>query len=218
MEGTTDAYPLNGRDARPSLHLRASRRIGGHGLHGFCHLLAQPRRDVVHRPAAIRQSRRDRRAGSLPHPAGSLPAYPGDALGLGGIPWIQGEPADTRPIALLWYWPSSWTRNRTRVARIFTGGVAPAGYNVKILWTFLAPGAREKGGRNLMIRGHQLDGSGSFQAGPFSAIGYAGQRGAPAYASTIDVPQSGCWRLSLRTRGLAAQFDLWAVRRARSSR
>jgi hypothetical protein len=144
--------------------------------------------------------------------------YPGDALGLGGIPWVRGEPADTGPIALLWYWPSSWTRNRMRVARIFTGGVAPAGYNVKILWTFLAPEAREKGGRDLMIRGHQMDGSGSFQAGPFSAIDDAGQRGAPAYASIIDVPQSGCWRLSLWSRGLEAQFDLWAVHRAGSSR
>ena len=144
--------------------------------------------------------------------------YPGDISGVGGIPWIRGEPADTRPVALLWYWPSSWTNSRIRVARIFTGGVAPAGYNVKILWTFLSPRARGKGGRNLMIRGHQIGSSGSFRAGPFSAIGDAGQRGAPSYASTIDVPQPGCWRLSLRTGRLAAQFDLWAVRRARPPR
>jgi hypothetical protein len=144
--------------------------------------------------------------------------YPGDIGGLGGIPWIRGEPAETRPVALLWYWPTSWTRIRSRVARIFTGGVAPAGYNVKILWTFLAPADRGKGGRDLMIRGHQIDGSGSFRAGPFSVIGDAGQGGAPSYASIIDVPHPGCWRLSLHTAGLAAQFDVWAVRGARRNR
>jgi len=138
--------------------------------------------------------------------------YPGDIRGVGRIPWIRGEPAGTRPVALLWYWPTSWTRHHIRVARIFTGGIAPAGYNVKVLWTFLAPAARGRGGRDLIVRGHQIDGPGSFRAGPFSVIGNAGQRGAPSYASIIDVPHPGCWRLSLRTGRLAAQFEVWAIR------
>jgi hypothetical protein len=51
-------------------------RSGGNGLHWFCHLLPQPRRDGVPRPAAIRRSRCDRRAGSVPHAAGAVPALP----------------------------------------------------------------------------------------------------------------------------------------------
>ena len=114
-------------------------------------------------------------------------------------------------VALLWYWPQSWTRRHLREARIFTGGVAPAGYNVKILWTFLAPLARSQAGRNLVVQGHQLDGSATFRQQPFSRISSPGQRGAPSYASIINVPHPGCWRLDLKSRGLSGHIQFRAV-------
>jgi hypothetical protein len=60
-----------------------------------------------------------------------------------------------------------------RKARIFTGGMAPAG---------------------------------------FAGIGYEGSGGAPSYASIIDVPKPGCWRLTLTTGKVTATVDLRAVR------
>jgi hypothetical protein len=136
--------------------------------------------------------------------------YPGYDQGLSGIPWIRGEPPDTGLVALLWYWPNEWQRQRVREARIFTGGVAPAGYNVKVLWVFVGRPNRGRGGRELVVEGQRLDGPGRFHD-TFSAIGYAGARDAPSYASIIVVPEPGCWRLNLSTGRLRAHADFRAV-------
>jgi hypothetical protein len=106
-------------------------------------------------------------------------------------------------VALLWYWPEDWQKEHLREARIFTGGVAPAGYNVKILWAFVAREAKGRGGSEVTVEGRRLDGAGSFRQ-EFAAISYEGQEGAPSYASIIDVPELGCWRLSLSTGDLRA--------------
>jgi hypothetical protein len=116
-------------------------------------------------------------------------------------------------VGLLWYWPENWRLSRLRSARIFTGGVAPAGYSTKILWAFLAPSAKGRGGSQLLVRGRRLDGLGSFRQ-EFAAISYEGQRGAPSYASIINVPKPGCWRLQLSTGSLRASVVFRAVRAA----
>jgi hypothetical protein len=136
--------------------------------------------------------------------------YPGDDRGLSEIPWARGEPHAAGLVALLWYWPQSWQRHRLRTARIFTGGVAPAGYNVKILWMFVSPRAVARAGRELVVRGRQLDGPGTFRQRGFDLID-AGQGGPPSYASIIDVPSIGCWRLRVNTGGLRAHIDVRAV-------
>lgn len=135
--------------------------------------------------------------------------YPGGG-DLSQIPWIRGNPRESGLVALLWYWPRDWSRHRVREARIFTGGVAPAGYNVKVMWVFLGRTARGHGGRELVVEGRRLDGPGRFR-GRFAAIGYGGQGGAPSYASIIDVPEPGCWRLNLSTGKLRAYADFRAV-------
>jgi hypothetical protein len=48
----------------------------------------------------------------------------------------------------------------------------------------------------------------------FAEIWYEGQNGAPSYASIIDLPSPGCWRLTLTTGDLKATIDLRAVRLA----
>jgi hypothetical protein len=136
--------------------------------------------------------------------------YPGHGEGLDQLPWVRGEPTSSGLVALLWYWPEAWSKQHLREARIFTGGVAPAGYNVKILWAFLAPSAKDRGGSELVVEGERLDGGGAIRQ-KFAAIGYAGQRGSPSFASIIDIPRPGCWRLRLTTGDLGASIDFRAV-------
>lgn len=137
--------------------------------------------------------------------------YPGHGEGLSQIPWIRGEPRESGLVALLWYWPEEWRRRALREARIFTGGVAPAGYNVKVMWVFLSRSARDRAGSELVVDGRRLDGPGRFKD-TFAAIGYAGQGGAPSYASIIVVPEPGCWRLNLSSGELRAHADFHAVK------
>ena len=136
--------------------------------------------------------------------------YPGGDERLANLPWVRGKPLSVGLIGLLWYWPEDWRKQRVRPARIFTGGVAPAGYSTKILWTFVARSAANGGGTRLVVRGRRLDGSGTVTA-EFAAITFAGQRGAPSFASIIDVPQPGCWRLELSTGTLRASVVFLAV-------
>jgi hypothetical protein len=136
--------------------------------------------------------------------------YPGGDERLDGIPWLEGQPRESGLVALLWYWPEDWQRQRLHEGRIFTGGVAPAGYNVKILWAFVAPSAKGRGGGELVVEGHRLGRDDTFRQ-EFAAISYEGQEGAPSYASIIDVPKAGCWRLDLSTGDLQASVVLRAV-------
>jgi hypothetical protein len=135
--------------------------------------------------------------------------YPGHGKGLGAIPWFAGTPREAGLVALAWYWPPKW--RHVRKARIYTGGTAPQGWNVKVMWVFLAPEAKKLADVELRVAGRRLDGPGRFHDS-FTGIGYEGSGGAPAYASIIDVPKQGCWRLTLTTGKLTASVDVLAVR------
>jgi hypothetical protein len=134
--------------------------------------------------------------------------YPGGDESLSGLPWVRAEPRELNVVGLLWYWPENWAH--VRRARVFTGGVAPAGYSAKVLWAFLGPSARGRGGEKLVIRGRNLA-TGETVRDTFYAIGYEGQDGAPSYATGIDVPTPGCWRLTLTTGDLTAVVDFRGV-------
>jgi hypothetical protein len=58
-----------------------------------------------------------------------------------------------------------------------------------------------------------LDRPGKFRE-TFSAISYTGQEGAPSWASSLDLPTPGCWRLRLSSGELRAFVDIRAVRLA----
>jgi hypothetical protein len=164
------------------------------------------------KPAAVRSA-------ATPTPAAKLgpcspppvhrTSYPGHGKGLDRIPWIAGRPRDAGLVGLAWYWPKNWPH--VREARIFTGGMAPAGYSTKMLWVFLAPSAKRLADTELRVQGRRMDGPGSF-SDTFAGIGYEGSGGAPSYASIIDVPKPGCWRLTLTTGKVKATVDLRAVR------
>lgn len=144
------------------------------------------------------------------HPA----PYPAQAPGLGGLPWVRGTPASLGLVGLIWYWPKAWSGINT--ARIYTHGATPGpgnGPSMKILWAFLSPRARRSySGGDLVVRGRRLDGPGR-TAQRFAPISYAGQNSAPSFASIVDLPVAGCWRLSLSADGLRATVDFLAVSR-----
>jgi hypothetical protein len=98
-----------------------------------------------------------------------------------------------------------------RPSRIWAGGRAPEGYNTKMLWVFLGDDAVDGAGDELRVSGRRLDGPGRF-ADSFAGIGYEGSDGAPSYASIIDIPRPGCWRLTLTSGTLRATVDMRAIR------
>ena len=100
-----------------------------------------------------------------------------------------------------------------RRARVFTGDVGPSGQSAKILWAFLEPDVYDRAGGELIIEGENLDGPGTFRE-TFSAISYEGQEGAPSWASSLDLPTPGCWRLWLSSGKLRAFVDIRATRMA----
>lgn len=136
--------------------------------------------------------------------------YPGHAPGLEKLPWIAGRPASTGLVGLLWYWPREWSD--VRDARIFTRGTALHGASTKILWIFTARATQKTADSLLTVTGGRMDGPGKFQD-EFSGVGYEGQAGAPSYASIIEVPTPGCWRLTLKSGSVTATVDMLAVRR-----
>ena len=80
---------------------------------------------------------------------------------------------------------------------------------------------RHRAGERLRLRSVRCNGGtpayGNFEYEVVRRVGarapraYAGQNGAPSYASGIDVPRPGCWRLSARTAGLSASVIVRAV-------
>jgi hypothetical protein len=128
---------------------------------------------------------------------------------LGRLPWVGGKPSRVGLVGLIWYWPTAWREQRVRTARIFAGGVAPAGYSTKILWTFVPRSGWAAGTSRLVLRGTQLNGGAKFSQ-DFGAISYSGQQG-PAYASIVDIPERGCWRVELSAGTLRASVVFLAV-------
>ena len=94
--------------------------------------------------------------------------------------------------------------------RIPTGGETPWGSSTKILWVWVGSAARSRGGGEVVVTGRRLGGRERFRQ-TFVAVSYAGQRGAPSFASIVDVPRPGCWQLALSTGKLRAHVIMRAV-------
>lgn len=136
--------------------------------------------------------------------------YPGHSRQLDRTPWIGGRPGRSGLAALLWYWPRRWTRAHERRALIASGGTMREGWSTKVMWVFAGTAQRDRGGSMLTIRGRRLDGAGRFSQRE-AEIGYDGQDGAPSYASIIDLPTPGCWRIDVTTAHLHGHVVFEAV-------
>jgi hypothetical protein len=137
--------------------------------------------------------------------------YGGGDHSLDRTAWVGGTPGRYRLRGLLWYWPQSWRDQGVQRARIYLHGEAPQGWSTKILWAFLGKPAKTQAEGDLVVRGRRLDGRGTFRQ-EFGQIGYEGQNGAPSFASIIDVPKAGCWRLQLTTGRVRVSVVFRAVR------
>jgi hypothetical protein len=151
-----------------------------------------------------------RAAPSCPVSTVRYDAYGGHDHRMDRTPWLGGRPASSGLAALLWYWPGQWSRRLQRSAWIYTGGEMPQGYSTKVLWAFVGRAQKDRGRRALTVKGTRLDAHGSFTQ-RFGAISYDGQAGAPSFASIIDVPKAGCWRLDVSTAKLRASVVVRAI-------
>jgi hypothetical protein len=138
-------------------------------------------------------------------------AYGGGDHSMDRIPWLRGRPPSAGLAALLWYWPDEWKRRHERSAVIYTGGEMPQGWSTKVLWAFVGEAQKGRGGHKLTVRGTRLDARGSFTQ-RFGAISYGNQERAPSFASIIDVPKAGCWRLDASTARLRASLVVRAIK------
>ena len=94
-------------------------------------------------------------------------------------------------------WPGTWREQGIDRALIYPGGHAPAGsLSTKVLWAFLSPKGKRLASGSLIVQGRRLDAPGKTWQ-QFVPIGYAGQNGAPSYASIVVLPAEGCWQVRL---------------------
>ena len=159
---------------------------------------------------AAGDSRSVRAAAGCPVSQVRYDAYGGGDHSMDRTPWLRGRPATSGLAAVLWYWPQEWTDSHRSRAAIYTGAEMPQGWSTKVLWTFVRRAQRGQGGRELVVRGTRLDARGTFTQ-RFGAISYGGQRRAPSFASIIDVPKAGCWRLDVSTAKLRASVVVRAI-------
>ena len=130
--------------------------------------------------------------------------YPGLMdRGLRPLPWLAASPSSAALVGHLFYYSSTpWGRQRLHYARIYAGGLTPNGHTaMKILWDARKPGY----GLSLLVVGARQDGSGSF-----TENAQANTPGSSQFASGIDVPEPGCWILTLKTGRLIGTVTLLA--------
>lgn len=129
--------------------------------------------------------------------------YKGVQAGLSHLPWIAASPSATGLVGHLFYYDSRnvWKEKKLLRLHVYSGGQSPDGrVSMKILWE-LRSGS---GAATLDVRGKRLNDSGSFSQ-TLSSVG--GGR----FPSIIDVPRSGCWRLTLHTGSTRARVTALAV-------
>jgi hypothetical protein len=128
-----------------------------------------------------------------------------------GLPWVAGGPRASGLIALFWFWPPEWLERRVPRARIYARGAGPKGLNMKVMWTFADAASRHRAGAEISIRGRRFGGRGRYSE-TFPAVGSGGPDDAQSYATIIDLPRPGCWRLTATTGSLDGWVDIRAVR------
>jgi hypothetical protein len=121
--------------------------------------------------------------------------------GLQPIPWLASAPAGAFHAHLFFYGGTPWARKQLVGARIFTT-VKRRAINPKVLWTTRRPGA----GATLLITGRRLDKPGRFSSRYPRASG-----GSIQFPSYVEVPEAGCWRVTIRSGTVTGAVTFAAV-------
>jgi hypothetical protein len=114
-----------------------------------------------------------------------------------GTPWVAAGAVTGRVFAYSGRTLMDARVNGSDGLVLYTHGRTPDGAT-KILWV-----VRRRYGPTLSLRATRLDGSGTFT----QRFAHGGGQ----FPSIIDIPTSGCWRLSLRTGKVRATFVVQAV-------
>lgn len=127
---------------------------------------------------------------------------PGTEPSLRILPWVAAMPISSQIIGHLFYYGVhgvTWRKHHVKGLRIYPGGIVPAsgGAHTKILWIDYS--SRSRG--PMAIDGRRLDAPGQFHQS-FPTLG----------PSIIDVPSSGCWRLTVRTHTTTGEVTMLATR------
>jgi hypothetical protein len=118
--------------------------------------------------------------------------------GAGGAPWITVGPTRSRLEGWLYSYRAYLADGRVNQSERL---MVRAGVEEKIGWF-----SRKWGGSRLRISARRLDGEGSFVQ-----TSRAVAQGARWYPSALNVPQAGCWQLTLRTKGWVRQIVVEAI-------
>ena len=121
--------------------------------------------------------------------------------GLRSIPWIATTPKGIFHAYLFLYGGTPWPKLHLVGARIFTS-VTTRSVNPKVLWTAQRPGA----GTTLLISGKRLD-----KPGHFSSRYPSASSGRSQFPSYVEVPQAGCWRVTVKSGKLEGAVTFAAV-------
>jgi hypothetical protein len=110
---------------------------------------------------------------------------------LSQLKWVQATPHRAGLVGMLWAFDADISGNPPRLT-LWAGGKAPGkGPNQKILWVI-----RNRGeAATIVVRGTQVGGTDSFVQ-RFNAVAAPDPEGS-LYASIVDVPHAGCWRLDV---------------------
>ncbi|MGH3002701.1 MAG: hypothetical protein ACRDM1_08600 [Gaiellaceae bacterium] len=126
--------------------------------------------------------------------------YKDQGAGLRLVPWIATAPSAAFSAHLFFYGATPWSRRHLLGARIFTAA-AKRNVNPKVLWIARRPGA----GRSISISGSRLDRPGRFEAR------YPRALSGSQFPSYVEVPQAGCWRVTVRSGRLVGRVVFAAV-------
>jgi len=129
--------------------------------------------------------------------------YAGAVPGLAQLPWIAASPSSAGIVGHLFYYDrrNVWERERVLGLHMYSGGQSPDGrISMKILWAL-----RRGNAAVLRVQGRRLDGGRRFSE-VWGAIA-----GNEQFPSIIDVPTSGCWRLTVRAGQATAQVTVLVV-------
>jgi hypothetical protein len=121
---------------------------------------------------------------------------------LSALRWVQATPHRAGIVGMIFGYDAALEEPTNPTFALWTGGAAPQGWATKILWIVRNPHA----GGEITVRGRALDGTRTF-AQRFRQVWDASDQPASGseYASIVDIPSAGCWRLDVsagrRVRG-----------------